>query len=142
MNFSIMKNKAFKALVLVILVLGLIYYLLNVFWSAHICSTNYLRMEPKPGHTRPEVSAECRKILADADLQPYGGRPRPIEFREYGNIWAWDNAKTLMYKSTVMNHPECFNVLMKRLVATNMRYILVIYDCEKKSEVLIIRNYK
>jgi hypothetical protein len=52
-KFSIKKNKVFKTL-LVILVLGLIYYLLNVFGSAHTQKTNYLRMEPKPGHTRPE----------------------------------------------------------------------------------------
>lgn len=97
-------------------------------------------MEPKPGYTRPVVSNECRKILADADLQPYGNK-HPKEFKEYGNVWAWDSAKTLMYKSSVLAHPECFSILVQRIVVTDMRYILVIYDYEKKSEVLVIRNY-
>ncbi|MFA6413554.1 MAG: hypothetical protein WCW53_12730 [Syntrophales bacterium] len=119
--------------------LGMI-YLTIVFISASNYSTNYLRMEPKPGYSRPEVSNECRQILAEADLQPYGDK-HPIEFREYGNVWLGDGAKTLMYKSSVLKHPQCFDVLIKRLVSTKMHYILVIYDCENKSEVLIIRNY-
>ncbi len=115
-------------------------YLFLVFIKAHTRSSNYLRMTPKPGYTSPEVSSECRRILSENDLQPYGNKRRK-EFREYGNLWLLDNGKTLMYKSSLMDHPQCLNVVMQRMMATKMHYILVIYDCEKQSEILMIKNY-
>jgi hypothetical protein len=133
-------KRTIKVIVPLLLVFLILVYLFLVFIKAHTRSSNYLRMTPKPGYARPEIPNACKQILSDTSLNPYANI-RPKEFREYGNLWLLDNGKTLMYKSSLMDHPQCLNVVMQRMMATKMHYILVIYDCEKQSEVLIVRNY-
>lgn len=137
---KLLKNKTVRICILFV-ALGLgMFYLYMVFAFGLVRNIDNIWRTSKQGYKFLTVPNECRQILKDADLQPYGNH-HPVEFHEYGNLWAWDSAKTLMYKSSVMEHPQCLNFLIQKMVAADMRYILVIYDCEKKSEVMVIRNY-
>ena len=132
-------KKIVKAAVIVSLLVLVMAYLAIVFLAASNIST-YHGLTPRSGYTLPQVPGECRQVLEQADMHPYGNKRHP-GFREYANIWLWDGAKTLMYDTTILNHPACFNFLMQEAVAARRHLILVIYDRQAQSEALVIRNY-
>lgn len=63
------------------------------------------------------------------------------EFRERGNFWLLDSAKTDMYEAELLKHPRCLQFRLQEMAAVSNRLILVIYDKTTKSDVLVIRNY-
>ena len=130
------KRKA-KILVMVIITGSTMYYLFVVLLASVNIST-FQGIHPRTGHVLPKMTDECRNILAKADLSPRGTKG---VFREYANIWLWDGANTLMYDESVLEHAACLNYLLQECVAAKERLILVIYNRQTSSEVLLIRNY-
>jgi|WetSurMetagenome_2_1015567.scaffolds.fasta_scaffold00687_2 hypothetical protein len=124
----------------VILFMVFIYYLWLVGLTAHTRSMMYYELRPKPGLTLPTASDECKLALKATSLNPHGDVKHP-EFKEYGNLWTLDWAKTRMYDSAILQNLACFNYLIAEMTAAQDRLILVVYDRKKDREVLIIRNY-
>jgi len=132
-------KKIVKAAVIVSLLVLVMVYLAVVFLAASNIS-NYYGLTPRPGYTMPEIPDECRKIMTEVSLNPVGPK-RPVEYRQYANVWLWDGAYTIMYDATILDHPICLNLLLQRLMAAKQHIILVIYDRQTQSEALVIRNY-
>lgn len=119
---------------------GLILLYLAIVLLSSVSISTYHGISAKSGHVLPKLTDECRKILVEADLHPYGTK-HPPEFREYANIWLFDGAKTLMYNESVLEHPACLHYLLQRCIAARQNIILVIYDRRAASEALVIRNH-
>jgi len=134
------KRKWPIVLIIAAIVILTMLYLFVVFLAAANRSAVYFTLTPKRGYTLPEMPWECKELLSTVSLNPKG-QHRPMEFREYGNLWLLDGAKTTMYDSSILEHPMCHNFLLQRLAAAKERRILVIYDRQAKKELLIIRNY-
>lgn len=49
--------------------------------------------------------------LSQYDLKPYGNKSVAV-FREHGNIWMLDPAKTIMFDSRITSYNDCFNNLL------------------------------
>ena len=111
------------------------------FSTLHYRGVVYLRANPRLGATLPVPSEQCKATLKATSLNPHGAW-RPPEFREYGNIWLLDPAKTIMYDAAILSYPECLQVMVSHTALTETRRILVIYDRQRGTELLVVRNYK
>lgn len=119
---------------------GLVLLYLAIVLSSSVSISTYHGISARSGYVLPRLTDECRKILAEADLHPYG-KKHPPEFREYANIWLFDEAKTLMYNESVMEHATCLHYLLQRCIAAKQNIILVIYDRREARGILVIRNH-
>lgn len=132
----------FVGIVLAIIYLGIVF--LN-FLSR---GSDINKVRARRGYTMPIVPMECKQVLQDTSLNPgleykqsKVEKYQLPEFKEYGNVWLWDGGKTMMYDSNILKHPVCVSFLLEQMTPTYKRLILVIYDKQLKSEVLVIRNY-
>jgi len=116
-----------------------VFYLLIVL--IHASGRGNFYLYPKKNCELPTIPEECRQNLELKSLNPYAN-VHPIEFREYDNVWLWRSGKTLMYDAKILNNKDCRDYFIQLLLVTQPSIILVFYDREIKSEVLIMKNYK
>lgn len=127
---------------------GVAVYLLLVFMTAlEIGKGGHYDLAAKPGWSLPSGSAICGDVLKRYGMTPYADSNPPHqmhqfpEYRERGNVWLLDSARTVVYETAILDHPECLQYVLQQLAAMKQREVLVIYDRGKKTEVLTARNY-
>lgn len=127
---------------LFLVVVCLCVYLIGVFLAAHTRSTTYFPKNSVAAKTYDGLSDDCRKLLTRASLNPHG-TTRPPQYKEFGSIWQWESAATVMYSSELLRSPECFVAYANIYrLAIPSRRILVIYDVEQDRPVLVVRNFE
>lgn len=92
-----------------------------------------------PNGFDPVIFERCKPIYREMALTPYADE-KFAQFREYGNIWLLDSAKTSMLRVELLNYPECFAEEVKASIRFKERHIIVLFDVEKNREVLVITN--
>lgn len=92
-----------------------------------------------PNGFDPVIFERCKPIYREMTLTPYADK-KFAQFREYGNIWLLDSAKTSMTRMEILNYPECFAEKVKASIRHYDRHIIVLFDVEKNREVLVITN--
>lgn len=117
-------------LILAVLFLGL--FELFVFTSA-----GTTRNAIKYPERTEDVKRYC---ILKTSLNPHGAI-WPVEFKEYGNLWLGDSAKTIMDSSEILNDPGCLESRLRSILSQRHRFIYVVYDIKANKEFLVIKNY-
>ena len=118
-------------------------YLIGVLLAAYTRSTAFFFPEgSRAAVARGQLSDHCRQVLERTSLNG-PGPSRPPHFREFGNLWYWESAKTGMYSPQLLHSPECLGSLLNVYsMAAPVRSIVVIFDVDHNRPLLVIRNFE
>lgn len=82
----------------------------------------------------------CRKAFKENSLTPYGSVQFPM-YREYSSPFLGESAKTIMYRSELLDNPDCAALRLQSAARHHNPLIIVFYDVTAEQAVLVVRNF-